>query len=148
MEATKTHVQSNIWANWYVPTWSVLFWHQNGYVEGKKGHLIFRHTETRKKHFLQQWQWIVFGRAKPAHPNKIVHWYICMLLDSLILSQKMRHVKFNFIQCKIATCSSSSGCVSCCKIGPTCPHLAQDRPNMPGAWPKKDGFPQHRANFS
>ena len=62
--------------------------------------------------------------------------------------QKMRHVKFNFIQCKIATCSSSSGCANCCKIGPTCPHLAQDRPNMAGAWPKKDGFPQPRPNFS
>ena len=46
-----------------------------------------------------------------------------MLLDSLILSQKMRHVKFNFIQCKIATCSPSSGCANCCKIGPTYPQL-------------------------
>ena len=28
------------------------------------------------------------------------------------------------------------------------PNLAQDRPNMAGAWPKKDGFPQLRPNFS
>ena len=27
------------------------------------------------------------------------------------------------------------------------PNLAQDRPNMAGAWPKKDGFPQPRPNF-
>ena len=47
----------------------------------------------------------------------------CMLLDSLILSQKMRHVKFNFIQRKMTTCSPSSGCANCCKIGPTYPQL-------------------------
>ena len=66
----KTHVQNNIWANGYVSTWSVLFWPQNGHVEAKKGHLIFRHTQTRKKHVLQQWQWIVFGSAKPAQDEK------------------------------------------------------------------------------
>ena len=70
MEATKTHVQNNIWANLYVSKWGVLFWPQNGYFKGKKGHLIFRHTQTRKKHVLQQWQWIVFGSAKPAQDEK------------------------------------------------------------------------------
>ena len=64
------HMSKTIWANGYVSTWSVLFWPQNGYVEGKKGHLIFRHTQTRKKHVLQQWQWIVFGSAKPAQDEK------------------------------------------------------------------------------
>ena len=39
-------------------------------LKGKKGHLIFRHTETKKKHVLQQWQWIVFGSAKPAQDEK------------------------------------------------------------------------------
>ena len=48
---------------------------------------------------------------------------LCKLLDSRILSQKMRHVKFNFIQRKMATCSPSSGCANCCKIGPTYPQL-------------------------
>ena len=43
---------------------------QNGYFKGKKCHLIFRHTQTRKKHVLQQWQWIVFGSAKPAQDEK------------------------------------------------------------------------------
>ena len=39
-------------------------------LKGKKGHLIFRHTQTRKKHVLQQWQWIVFGSAKLAQDEK------------------------------------------------------------------------------
>ena len=64
------HMSKTIWANGYVSTWSVLFWPQNRYVEGKKGHLIFRHTQTRKKHVLQQWQWIAFGSAKPAQAEK------------------------------------------------------------------------------
>ena len=64
------HMSKTIWANGYVSTWSILFWPQNGYVEGKKGHLIFRHTQTRKKHVLQQWQWIAFGSAKPAQDEK------------------------------------------------------------------------------
>ena len=36
----------------------------------ENGHLIFRHAQTRKKHVLQQWQWIVFGSAKPAQDEK------------------------------------------------------------------------------
>ena len=70
MEATKTHVQNNM-SKWVclnmkcpflTPKW--LRWRE------KRSPHFQTYPNKTKKHVLQQWQWIVFGSAKPAQDEK------------------------------------------------------------------------------
>ena len=73
MEATKTHIQNK--SKQYMGKWvsqnEVSFFDPKMVtLKGKKVTSFSDIPKQGKKHVLQQWQWIVFGSAKPAQDEK------------------------------------------------------------------------------